>query len=389
MGVAFSRFPAEVLELTGANLPPSAGFPPVPVTSRIQNHPLYREDVAAVSSLALPWGKLAGKTVLVAGARGLIGTFLCDVLLARGDVSVVALGRDGKKARAAFAAHEGNPRLVIFPHDVNRSIDAAAAGKADFVVHLASTTHPKAYATRPVETIFTNVIGTGNLLSYAADVGAERFLFASSVEIYGENRGDTALFREDSCGAIDCNTLRAGYPESKRCGEALCQAYRAEKGLDCVVARLARSYGPTLLGEDTKALSQFLAKALAGEDIVLKSAGEQFYSFTHAADAVSGLLTVLLRGADGEAYNLADPAGDIRLKDLAGLVAREAGRKVVFDLPDAVEAAGFSRATQARMDAAKLRALGWRARYGIEEGIRRTLAVLRAAHAALPPTAGE
>ena len=347
------------------------------MTKPLLDHPLYREDVSAVASLALPWEKLAGKTVLVAGARGLIGAFLCDVLLARGDVSVVALGRDGEKARAAFAAHEGNPRLRILAHDVNRPLDAAAAGHADFVVHLASNTHPKAYATSPVATIASNVIGTDNLLSYAAATGAERFLFASSVEIYGENRGDTELFREDYCGRIDCNTLRAGYPESKRCGEALCQAYRKEKGLDCVVARLARSYGPTLLCDDTKALSQFLAKALAGEDIVLKSAGEQHYSYTYAADAVAGLLTVLLLGADGEAYNVADPSGDIRLKDLAAIAAREAGTKVVFDLPDAVEAAGFSKATVARLDGAKLRALGWRARFGIEDGLRRTLAILR------------
>ena len=93
---------------------------------------------------------------------------------------------------------------------------------------------------------------------------------------------------------------------------------------------------------------------------------------------MSGLLTVLLLGADGEAYNVADPSGDIRLKDLAAIVAREAGKKVVFDLPDAVEAAGFSKATVARLDGAKLRALGWRARFGLEDGLRRTLAILRA-----------
>jgi len=344
---------------------------------RVADHPLFREDVSSVASLPLPWDKLAGKTVLVAGARGLLGAFLVEVLLARGNVEVVALGRDAAKARETFAAHEGNPRLRILAADVNRPLDAAATGHADFVVHLASLTHPKAYATSPVSTIASNVIGTDNLLSYAAATGAARFLFASSVEIYGENRGDTALFREDYCGNLDCNTLRAGYPESKRCGEALLQAYRAEKGLDGVVARLARSYGPTLLATDTKALSQFFAKALAGEDIVLKSAGEQFYSYTYAADAVAGLLTVLLAGRDGEAYNVADPSGDIRLKDLAALVAREAGKQVVFALPDAVEAAGFSKATVARMDGAKLRSLGWSARCGIEEGVRRTLAVLR------------
>ena len=98
--------------------------------------------------------------------------------------------------------------------------------------------------------------------------------------------------------------MRAGYPESKRCGEALCQAYKAQKGLDIVIPRLTRSYGPTLLKTDTKALSQFLHKGVAGEDIILKSAGTQFYSYLYVMDSVSGLLTVLLNGESGEAYNI-------------------------------------------------------------------------------------
>ena len=120
--------------------------------------------------------------------------------------------------------------------------------------------------------------------------------------IYGENRGDTELFDESYCGYIDCNTLRAGYPESKRCGEALCQAYKKQKGVDVVVARLTRSFGPTLQLTDTKALTQFLKNGLNKENIVLKSAGTQYYSYTYAADAVTGLLTVLLQGESGAAY---------------------------------------------------------------------------------------
>ena len=131
-----------------------------------------------------------------------------------------------------------------------------------------------------------------------------------------------------------------------------------------------------MLMSDTKAISQFIRKGIAGEDIVLKSAGTQYYSYTYVADAVSGLLTVLLLGESGEAYNIADEASDLQLKDLAALIAQNAGRKVVFEIPDAEEAQGYSKATKARLDGKRLRALGWKPAYDIESGIRRTMEIL-------------
>lgn len=215
------------------------------------------------------------------------------------------------------------------------------------------------------------------MLDFCSRKHVKRFAFASSNEIYGENRGDVEKFKEDYCGYINCNTMRAGYPESKRCGEALCQAYIKQAGLDVVIPRFTRSYGPTMLMSDTKAISQFIRKAIAGEDIVLKSAGNQYYSYTYVADAVSGLLTILLKGTNGEAYNIADDASDIRLKELAALIANSCGQKVVFEIPDAVEQAGYSKATKARLDSTKLQQLGWKANYTIEEGIQRTIDILR------------
>ena len=198
-----------------------------------------------------------------------------------------------------------------------------------------------AYANDPIGTITANIIGTQNLLEFAVAHHAQRFAFASSNEIYGENRDDVELFKEDYCGYIDSNTLRAGYPESKRAGEALCQAYKRQKGLDVVIPRLTRSYGPTLARSDTKAMTQFIRNGVAREDIVLKSAGTQHYSYTYVADAVSGLLMVLLAGVNGEAYNIADQASNVMLKDVAAMIAQESGNQVVFELPDAVEQAGF------------------------------------------------
>lgn len=185
------------------------------------------------------------------------------------------------------------------------------------------------------------------------------------------------MFDEDYCGYINCNTLRAGYPESKRCGEALCQAYKAQKGIDIVIARLTRSYGPTMMLNDTKAISQFIKKGIAGEDIVLKSTGTQYYSYTYVSDAVSGLITVTLNGENGEAYNIAEEHSDIMLKDLASIIADINGKNVVFEMPDAVESAGYSKATKARLNGNKLQRLGWKPKYNIQSGMERTIRILR------------
>ena len=337
---------------------------------RLLEIPEYVEDVKRVAAFALPWEKLCGKTILVTGGTGLIGSFLIDVLNAADlGCQILLLGRSEEKAKARFAEYWDSGLIRFVKWDAAAPVLPAIDGAVDFVLHLASNTHPVAYATDPIGTIATNVIALNNLLELAAAKRCSRFLFASSNEIYGENRGDVELFDESYCGYIDCNTLRAGYPESKRCGEALCQAYIKQKGLDCVIARLTRTYGPTILPTDTKAISQFFNNALKGEDIVLKSEGKQYYSYQYVADSVSGLLTVLLKGATGEAYNIADESGDITLRDLAKLIAEKAGRKVVFDLPDAVEAAGFSMATKARLSGCKLQELGWAPEYNVHRGI--------------------
>ena len=348
----------------------------------LYNNNLYLEDIHYTCGIDLPWERLKNRSLMLSGATGMIGSFLVDVILEKNlldnlNCTVYALGRNEEKAKTRFSRFENDPHFVFIPYDVKLPFERSDLGTVDFILHLASNTHPMQYSTDPIGTITTNIIGVQNLLDFAVEHHATRFAFASSNEIYGENRGDVEFFDESYCGYINSNTMRAGYPESKRCGEALCQAYKAQKGLDVVIPRPTRSYGPTMLMSDTKAISQFIKKGIAGEDIVLKSAGTQYYSYTYVADAVAGLLTILLKGESGEAYNIAEEHSDIMLKDLATIIAGINGKEVVFEIPDAVEAAGYSTATKARLDGHKLQALGWMPKYDIKSGMERTISILK------------
>ena len=348
--------------------------------AHILDNQQYVKDVSTIAELGLPWEELKEKTLAISGASGMIGSFLIDVLL-RGkpelDMRVLALVRNESRAKERFAPYLERGNLEIIAADINNEVPKVALDKVDYVIHAASNTHPRVYAMEPIQTLLTNVLGTEHMLQFGIAHHMKRFLFISSVEIYGENRGDVEKFDESYCGYLDCNTLRAGYPEGKRAGEALCQAYIKEKETDVVITRLPRVFGHSMLQSDTKALSQFLKKGIAGEDIVLKSKGNQQYSYVYVADAVSGLLYSLLRGKNGEAYNVADEALDVSLAELAKLIADYVGKNVVFELPDAVEQAGYSKATKAMLDSAKLRCMGWKARFDLFSGISHTIDILR------------
>lgn len=343
---------------------------------------LYERELNTLIKNERIWRHFTGKTILLAGATGMIGKCLVDALMlgnkkntdeacSGNQVKIIALSRNAETAEKRFAEYIGNHSFQYISCDINQEIPEL--GKVDYIIHAASNTHPLQYANDPVGTIAANVTGTKNLLDYAVTHHIKRFCFVSSVEIYGENRGDVEKFDEKYLGYINCNTLRAGYPESKRLGETLCNAYGQSYGLSFVIPRLSRVYGPTMLASDSKAISQFIKKAAAGQNIVLKSAGNQKYSYTFVTDAVEGILYTLLFGTAGEAYNIAGTDSDISLKELAGILAEIAGSQVIFELPEEKERLGYSTATKAMLNAEKLESLGWKSRVGMKEGLQCTV----------------
>lgn len=344
-------------------------------------HSLYRQDIKLAAGLSfIPWDKLHGTSILVTGATGLIGTCLIDILMERNrmhaesPISVFALGRSHERLHQRFADYEANPNFHYVIQDIRDSLPDDLS--FTYMINGASHAHPAAYAKDPVGTILINIQGLTSLLSHAVAHNTKRVLEVTSIEVYGQNRGDVEAFDESYCGFIDCNTARAGYPESKRVCEALCQSYRNQYGLSICIARPSRVYGPTMLQEDNKATAQFIHNVLKGEDIVLKSDGKQRYSYTYMLDVATAFLTILLNGEDGQAYNVADAGSIVTLGGLAEKMAEQNHCHVRYEIPSQIESSGFSHLKDGVMNADKLGTLGWRALVPIEDGITKTIRIL-------------
>ncbi len=343
-------------------------------------HSVYIEEIKRIAQRVQQSGYFQDQTVVITGAGGMIGSELTDVLMYANcewglNCRIYAVVRNMQKALQRFAGYPDTGYVILREADVNTD-NMDIREDVDYFIHAASNTHPLSYAQKPVETILTNTLGTYRTLEFASRRRCRRYLFLSSVEVYGDNRGKVQAFAEDDCGYLDCNTLRAGYPQGKRTGEALCRAYAVEKGMDYVTARLARCYGPGLLAEDTKALSQFLKNGLAGENIVLKSGGMQQYSYLYAADAVDALLFLAGSGQSGEAYNIKGKDSDITLRRLAEITAKLAGTQVVFQKPGGEpETAGYSTAVNALLDGTKIESLGWTASTSLMEGMKKVFLI--------------
>lgn len=346
----------------------------------LEMNSIYKEDVESVLKTDCNFKEFKNKTFLITGASGLIGSILVDMLVFISEkfsleTKLFLVSRNCKN----HIEETKSATLKFISCNISKNICAEilCEEKIDFVIHLASNVHPKQYAAFPIETIETNVLGTKNLLEITVKNSDCRFLLASSVEIYGDGTGFENGFSENQMGFLDCNTSRACYNESKRLAETLCQAYKSEKNADVVIARFCRCYGPTLKKDDSKALSQFLLDAIAGKNIVLKSEGNQYFSYLYSADAASALIFLLLNGKNGEAYNVADEKSNIHLNELAKLVADFSRTEVLFELPSESEKKGYSKAVNAILNVQKINVLGWQAQFGIEKGIRHTIEIMK------------
>jgi dTDP-glucose 4,6-dehydratase len=337
---------------------------------------ILQEDLDLVANTCEHATIFKNSTVLITGATGYIGSllvrqFLCLNRLLKLDVKIVCLARSETKVATVFpdAPSMDNVRFIYGNITDQIRID----GNIDYVIHAAATTMSAKMVAEPVELIRDTVMGLDNMLSLARDHSVKGFLFLSSMEAFGRITDPDAETREDSYGYVDPYNVRSCYPESKRMAECLCHCYAKEYGVRTIVARLAQTIGAGIDYGDTRLPAQFARSIFEGTDIVLNTKGDTVRNIVYSRDAVSAFLTLLAKGATGEAYNVANRETAVSVADTASiLIDRIAGNsiKLVFNLSGASQ---YPEPTRYRMNTDKLEKLGWRAEIGLVESYQRMI----------------
>lgn len=339
---------------------------------------IVAEDTHRILSADLPWERLAGKTIIVTGAAGMLAGYLVETCLAANDrlaepCTVVGAVRNLEAACERFAHHRDNRFLRLVAHDVTRPLDIE--GPADFIFHAASQASPKYFLTDPVGTVLANTVGTQHMLELARSKGSEGVVFFSSGEVYGPPL-KSGPRREEDYGPLDPASVRSCYGESKRLAETMCVAWSHQYGVPTFIVRISHTYGPGLRLDDGRVFSDFVADIVNRRDIVLNSDGSARRPYCYLADATEGYLTVLFKGETARPYNLANEDAYVSVRELADILVGVFPERHLRVITAAGRQAGVAAAgpvVAGWPDTSRLRALGWTPRTGIAEGFRRTI----------------
>lgn len=335
----------------------------------------YIEDIKNVANVELSWNKLSGKNILVTGATGLIGSCVVEILMNHVGINyhVYASGRDISRLKILFSNYVDSPYLHFIKYDVTEALELSV--DFHFIIAAASGANPVLYSTDPVGVMKANFMGVDNLLSYGVSHQLEKFVYVSSGDVYGE--GDGRVFTEEYSGFLNPLNLRSCYASSKRATETLCVSYACQYGINVSIARPCHTYGPNFTINDSRVYAQFIRNVLKGEDIMMKSSGEQVRSWCYVIDCALGILYVLLNGNNMEAYNISDSLSIISIREMAEIIASIGNKKVVINAPSEVEKKGFNVVKREILDSSKLKALGWKTHWNIREGLEHTIKYLQ------------
>ncbi len=328
----------------------------------MQDRNIFEQDLReVVSAPFIPWNDLKGATVLVTGITGLIGYTLAASLMEANreknlNLKIVGLVRDMNRARDRFREFLLDERVLNF---VEGSVEELPDinGNIDFIIHGAAQTGSKEFVSHPVETIDTAVRGTGNLLKLARKKNVKAFIYLSSMEVYGyPEKGHKVT--ENEIGVFSSFLLRNSYPISKIMCEAMCCAYVGEYNVPTKIIRLTQTFGAGVNYNDNRIFAYFLRCMNEKKDIILKTKGETERSYLYTTDAVTAILTVLLKGEKGKAYNAANEETYCSIAKMAELVAENAGVSVKYELQDE-KINEYPKTLYMDLDTKELRKLGW------------------------------
>lgn len=332
---------------------------------------LYRSDlIKAVSEADL--SPFNGKTIFITGVTGLICSAIADVLIAAKeeqglDITVIGAGRSVERIKERFSDN-----AAAFEYDA--LMPACLPEGVDYIIHGAGNCSPELYVNNPVETMLGNISGVKNLLDYCRENNT-KMVYISSSEVYG-SKTEELPFSEDSYGYIDLDNIRNSYSESKRASEMLCRSYSKEYGVQVVMVRPGHIYGPTASKRDKRISSEFAYKAACGDDLIMLSAGLQKRSYCYCVDCAIQILTCLLKGERGEAYNVGSEE-ITSIRDMAGMMADAGDVGLIAKDPSKEELEAFNPMNNSSLDITKIKKMGYKQCFSVKEGIEHTVKILK------------
>ena len=297
---------------------------------------------------------------LVTGGAGFLGSHLVDRLMEAGD-EVICLDNYFTGRKANIARWIGHPRFELIRHDVTEPIKL----EVDRIWHLACPASPIHYQFNPVKTAKTSFLGTYNMLGLARRVGA-RLLLASTSEVYGDP--EVHPQPEAYWGAVNPIGVRSCYDEGKRIAETLCFDYQRMNGVEVRVARIFNTYGPRMLPDDGRVVSNFIVQALRGEPLTLYGDGSQTRSFCYVSDLIEGLIR-LMNGDHTGPINLGNP-NEFTIRELAELVRVQINPEL--QLVERPLPQDDPQQRQPAIDLAR-RQLDWQPTVSLEQGLAPTI----------------
>lgn len=343
---------------------------------------ILQEDIDyIVQSGMIDWDMLKGKSILITGSTGLIGSQIVLALdrynqLREGQIKIYALARNQDKASRVFGDCSEYVRVVL--GDVKMPVEIEE--EIDYIIHGASMTSSKEFVDCPVETILTGIEGTNNILRFAKNKKIKGMVYLSSLEVYGVTDPEKKSIKENEYGYIEQMAPRSSYSEGKRMAECLCISYGHEYGVPVKIVRLSQTFGPGVSYSDNRVFAQFARCAIENQNIVLKTKGETYRNYCYIRDAVMGILCVLLKGNSKEAYNVANKDTGISICDMAHMIADDIADKkikVVFDIAGDIAKLGYGPTIKISLDTDKIEQLGWKAEVGLKDAFERMIQSMR------------
>ena len=334
---------------------------------------ILEEDIKNIAdSKLVNWEEFNNKSILITGATGLICSIMIKAFCKNKlNLKMYLLVRNKENAKQMYGENENIEYIESSIENFN-----VEDIKVDYIIHAASPTKSKFFVEKPVETLNTAVLGTKNILEFAKNIGIKSMVYLSSMEMYGTMNDENVT--EEKLGYINTLNVRSSYSEGKRVCELYCYSYQKEYGVPVKIARIAQTFGAGISKNENRVYKIFADAVINKENIVLKSKGTTIINYSYTTDTVIALLVLLLKGKNGEAYNVVGEKTNMTILESAKWLADEFGEgktDVIIDIPK--ENAGFAPDNKMVLNNEKLKNIGWNSNYTLKQGYTRLINYLK------------